>query len=147
MLEAPTFTPAEESVRHIIAEDGIHLVHFWAPWCRNSIDELAAGWAALVDRHPEVSFTFVTIWNDGASGRGTMHDHGLPDRVVEITQADYGPSDDKTLRRRSFLGLPVTWIPSTWIFHRNGQLAFALNFGEMDPNTVGALIEAAGRAW
>lgn len=30
----------------------------------------------------------------------------------------------------SFLGLPVSWLPSTWVF-RDGKLRYALNYGEV----------------
>jgi hypothetical protein len=76
-----------------------------------------------------------------------MRAHGLPDTVEEVMIPDPGPSEVKENRRRSVLGLPLTWIPSTWILHKNGQLAFALNYGEMDAATLGTLLEATLRAW
>lgn len=140
-------TSAEKRVADILKEDGIHLVHFWAPWCDNSIAELRNGWYELVERHPDVSVTFVTIWNDGQSGRETMDRYGLPARVVELTQEDFGPSEDKALRRRSFLGVPVTWIPTTWVFRGNGELAFAFNYGELQMDQLDRAIADARSAW
>lgn len=140
-------TAAEKRVADILKEDGVHVVHFWAPWCGNSIAELRNGWYELVERHPEVSFTFVTIWNDGASARETMERYGLPVRVVELTQEDFGPSDDKARRRRSFLGLPVTWIPTTWVFHGNGALAYAFNYGELEMAQLDTAIAGARSDW
>lgn len=143
----PSMTPAEKRVADILKEDGIHLVHFWAPWCDNSIAELRNGWYELVARHPDVSFTFVTIWNDGQSGRETMDRYGLPARVVELTQEDFGTSEDKALRRRSFLGVPVTWIPTTWVFRANGELAFAFNYGELQMDQLDRAIADARSTW
>ena len=142
-----TMTPAEKSVAAIVETDGIHVVHFWAPWCSNSINELRAGWYDLVERHPDVTFTFVTVWNDGESGRETMDRFGLGERVTEIMQPDFGPSDDKAQRRRSFLGLPVTWIPTTWVFHKSGELAYAFNYGEMEMEQIDEAIEGVQAAW
>jgi hypothetical protein len=133
---------AEQAVRAQIAEDGVHVVHFWAPWCPNSVGEMEAGWSDLVARHPEVTFTFVTIRNEGASARAVMDAHDLPARVTELTLP--GARDAK---RRLFLGLPVTWIPTTWIFHHNGDLAFALNYGEMPMRTLDTLLDATQREW
>lgn len=155
LAAAPAETPAEASppaeaearVREIVAAPGVHVVHFWAPWCDNSVNELRAGWYDLVEQNPEATFTFVTVWNDGASGRETMDRYALPARVAELTLPDPGPSADEAQRRRAFLGLPLTWIPSTWIFHENGRLAFALNAGEMDMATLQHLIDAAARNW
>ena len=147
VLDSTSMTAAEKRVADILREEGIHVVHFWAPWCDNSIVELRAGWYELVERHPEVSFTFVTVWNDGASGRETLDRYGLPARVVELTQEDFGPSDDKAQRRYSFLGLPMTWIPTTWVFHRGGELAYAFNYGELEMEQLDRAIEDARSAW
>ncbi len=146
MTEA-SMTEAERRVADILATDGLHVVHFWAPWCDNSVAELRAGWYDLVARHPEVSFTFVTVWNDGASGRETLDQYGLPERVLELTQPDVGPSDDKAQRRRRFLGLPVTWIPTTWVFRDGGTLAYAFNYGELEMAQLDRAIAGARSAW
>jgi hypothetical protein len=64
-----------------------------------------------------------------------------------VTQPDLGPSDKEANRRQSFLTHPVTWIPSTWIFHNDGELAFALNYGEMKMQTIQSLIETTRKDW
>lgn len=140
-------TEAEQHVQTVIQDDGLHVVHFWAPWCSNSKNELADGWAGLVADNPNVTFTFVTVWNDNEDGADVLAKHNLPDRVTEITQPDLGPSDTEANRRHSFLTHPVTWIPSTWIFHNNGELAFAMNYGEMDMRTIQSLLDATRKDW
>lgn len=143
---APT-TEAETYVQNVISKGGVHVVHFWAPWCSNSRSELKNGWSDLVRDNPEVTFTFVTVWNDGEAGPSLLDEHDLPERVREVTQADLGPSNDESNRRRSFLSHPVTWIPSTWIFHNNGELAFAMNYGEMEMNTIQSLLDVTRTDW
>jgi hypothetical protein len=143
----PPATEAEAFVQDRIAEDGLHVVHFWAPWCPNSTVELENGWAGFVADNPKVTFTFVTVWNDNEDGAAVLDDYDLPDRVAEVTQPDLGPSDDEATRRHSFLSIPVTWIPSTWIFHQNGELAFAMNYGEMDMSTIQSLLDATRADW
>jgi hypothetical protein len=140
-------TEAERTVQDVIEEDGVHVVHFWAPWCANSRRELANGWAGLVRDTPDATFTFVTVWNDGDAGEAVLAEHDLPDRVRVLPQPDLGPSDRESNRRRSFLSHPVTWIPSTWIFHNNGELAFALNYGEMKKSTLQSLLDATRKDW
>jgi len=140
-------TKAETQVQTVIAEDGLHVVHFWAPWCSNSKAEFNNGWASLVRDNPNVTFTFVTVWNDGETGTALLDEYDLPDRVTTVAQPDLGPSDNEQNRRRSFLTHPVTWIPSTWIFHNNGELAFAMNYGEMDMSTIQSLIDATRTDW
>lgn len=143
---SPT-TDAERFVQDILKRDGLHVVHFWAPWCANSKRELQNGWADLVSKNPNVSFTFVTVWNNDESGAATLDEYNLPDRVTEVTQPDLGPSENESERRKSFLSHPVTWIPSTWIFHNNGELAFALNYGEMKMRTIQSLLDATRKDW
>ena len=142
-----TLTEAEKRVRDIIAQDGVHVVHFWAPWCPNSKNELKNGWYEVVEQYEGVSFTFVTIWNDGESGAKTLDRYAIPDRVLELTQPDRGPSEEEANRRKEFLDLPVTWIPTTWVFHNNGELAFAMNYGEMDMKTLSHLINMTQKDW
>ncbi len=153
MTDAPAFvqppavpTDAEVAVRGILAEPGVHVIHFWAPWCGNSVDEFPAWHALLNENRPDATFAFVTVWNNGRSGREKMNNNGIPSDVAEILQADRGPSGIKELRRKEFLGLPMTWIPSTWIF-RGDTLAYAINYGEVSEATLRTLIEDAGRSW
>jgi thiol-disulfide isomerase/thioredoxin len=146
-VSVPPTTDAEEYVQNVIEKDGLHVVHFWAPWCPNSKRELRDGWAGLVADNPNVTFTFVTVWNDGEDGASVLDNNNLPDRVTEVTQPDLGPSDTESNRRQSFLTHPVTWIPSTWIFHNNGELAFAMNYGEMKMSTIQSLLDATRKDW
>jgi thiol-disulfide isomerase/thioredoxin len=143
---SPT-TDAEAFVQDRIEEDGLHVVHFWAPWCPNSKNELDNGWADLVANNPDITFTFVTVWNDDETGTAVLNEYDLPDRVATVVQPDLGPSDNEANRRQSFLSHPVTWIPSTWIFHNNGELAFAMNYGEMNMDTVQSLLDATSAEW
>ena len=143
---APT-TDAEAYVQNVIKKDGLHVVHFWAPWCDNSRRELRNGWDKLVAANPNVTFTFVTVWNNGQKGDSVLTKHDLPARVTVVTQPDLGPSDVEANRRQSFLTHPVTWIPSTWIFHNNGELAFAMNYGEIKRETIQSLITTTQKDW
>ncbi len=136
---------AEAAVRATIARDGVHVVHFWAPWCDNSTAEFGAGWYEVVERHPDVSFTFVTLWNDGAVGEETLARYAIPARVERLVVPGVQPP--KGERQTTFLGLPVTWIPATWVFNRNGQLATAFNYGEATPEQLDAAIAGAASAW
>ncbi len=146
-LAPADLTEAERAVLDRLGGGGLHVVHFWAPWCGNSIAELRDGWYQLVEGHPDVGFTFVTIWNDGESAREEMVRYGLSERVAEVVQPDLGPSDDKENRRRRFLGLPVTWIPTTWVVRENGELAYAFNYGEMGMDELARAVGAARADW
>ena len=136
---------AEATVRATVARDGVHVVHFWAPWCDNSTAELAGGWYEVVARHPDASFTFVTVWNDGETGESTLARYAIPERVQRLVVPGVQPP--KGERRTTFLGLPLTWIPATWVFNRNGQLATAFNYGEATPAQLDDAIAGAASAW
>lgn len=142
-----SLTETEQLVQEIIRQDGIHVVHFWAPWCDNSISEFRKGWYELIERNEEATFTFVTIWNNNQMGEESLEKYAIPDRVFTFSQPDFGPSDDRSQRRNTFINFPVTWIPSTWIFHKNGELAFALNYGEMEMNTIQQLMDTVDTEW
>jgi hypothetical protein len=98
-----------------------------------------------VDAHPDASFTFVTIWNDGEVGEDALTRFAIPDRVVRL--AVDGARPLAADRRMTFLDLPVSWIPTTWVFNRGGLLATAFNHGEATPAQLNEAIEAAGRSW
>lgn len=140
-------TPAEGAVRDQVTQDGVHVVHFWAPWCDNSRAELENGWYEVVEHNDDVTFTFVTIWNDGEAGQETLDRYAIPETVTVLTQDDFGPSEDKANRRRRFLGLPVTWIPTTWVFHKNGELAYAFNYGELAMTQLQQALDGARSTW
>jgi thiol-disulfide isomerase/thioredoxin len=138
-------SPAEEAVQATIARDGVHVVHFWAPWCDNSTAELGAGWYEVVERHPDVSFTFVTVWNDGEIGEDALTRYAIPASVERLVVD--GPRPLRADRRTTFLGMPVSWIPTTWVFNRNGELATAFNYGEATPEQLDAAIDGAASDW
>jgi hypothetical protein len=145
--EGAALTPAERAVREQIVQDGLHVVHFWAPWCDNSRAELERGWYEVIERNADVSFTFVTIWNDGEDGRDVLDRYAIPPSVTVLTQEDFGPSENKPTRRRRFLGLPVTWIPTTWVFHKHGELAYAFNYGELEMDQLQQALDGARSTW
>ena len=142
-------TEVEAAIAEAIARPGVHVVHFWAPWCGNSRAEFENGLAEVVEAHPDVSFAFVTIWNDARDGADRLARYGIDpsDRVAIYAQPDRGPSADRALRRRTFLGLPLTWTPTTWVFNREGTLAYAFNYGEITPDMLATAIDHARDDW
>ncbi len=142
-------TAAELAVAGTISRPGVHVVHLWAPWCGNSKAELEGGLHRVVEAHPDVSFSFVTIWTDGRDGADRLARHGIEPsgQVAVYGQPDRGPSADRELRRQTFLGLPLTWTPTTWVFNREGKLAYAFNYGEVSNDMLTAAIADAHSDW
>lgn len=139
-------TETEAAVARLLAEPGIHVVHFWAPWCGNSRAELeGGGWNEVVAANPDVSFTFVAIWNRGRTGGEVLARYDLPARVRTLAQPDHGPR--RSQRRRTFLGLPLSWTPTTWVFRDGDTLAYALGYGEVSPALLQTLLDHTRSSW
>ena len=142
-----TLTTVEKNVQARLVTDGLHVVHFWAPWCGNAEAELRAGWYQVIEEHPEVDFIFVGIWDDENAGRDKLTRFGIPDSITAWALPDYGPSDVRANRRREFLNLPLQWSPSTWIFYDNGKLAYAFNYGELEMDALRKAIADLKKDW
>lgn len=145
-IPAHAANPAEESARELIKAEGPAVVHLWAPWCGNCLAELkSGGWEKIVKANPDVRFVFVSIWNAGEDGRQLLEKHGVAGQPNVTILADAGPrrGDDKLKR---FLDLPVTWIPTTWVF-KGGELRYALNYGEVRFEMLQQMIEDTASDW
>lgn len=139
-------TDTEKQVREIIEAGRIEVVVFWAAWCGNSISQLERGLAEAIRHHDEVGFSFVSLWDEGRDGLDTLRAYGIPERARVFGQPGVGQDDPKEARRKDFLGLPVTWIPTTWVF-RDGALAYAFNYGEVSRQQLDAAIEGVTSSW
>ena len=136
-----SLSDAEGAVSEIIQGEGVHVVHLWAPWCGNSRAGLETGWYEVVEAHPDVSFTFVTVRNDGDDGAATLQQYGIPERASVL--AHPGRLGEDT----TFLGRPVAWTPMTWVFNRGGRLAYAFNYGEVSAEMLQTAIAHAQAGW
>ena len=129
VTSAFAISPAEQQVGEAVKAPGLTVVHLWAPWCSNCQAELkSGGWLQTVKENPEVKFLFVSIWNNGDDGRAALQKFGLADQPNVTVLADPGPRTGNKIRQ--FNGLPVSWIPTTWIY-KGGDLRYALNYGEL----------------
>src|SRR4051812_39712314 len=123
-------SPAEEQVAAAVKAPNLTVVHLWAPWCSNCQAELkSGGWLQTVKENPEVRFLFVSIWNNGDDGRAMLQKFQIADQPNVAILADTGPRTGEN-KIRQFNGLPVSWIPTTWIY-KGGDLRYALNYGEL----------------
>ncbi len=138
-------SPAEQQVTEAVKAPGATVVHLWAPWCGNCKAELkSGGWTKMVKENPEVKFYFVSVWNSGEDGRALLASHEISEQPNVTILADPGPRG--TGRITQFVGLPLSWIPSTWIF-KGGDLRYALNYGEVRFPMLQQLISDTNSAW
>ena len=137
--------PAEEQVAEAIKAPGLTVVHLWAPWCSNCKAELkSGGWTKTVSDNPNVKFYFVSVWNSGEDGRAVLAKCQIAQQPNVTILADPAPRGPGHIKQ--FAGLPLSWIPTTWIF-KGGDLRYALNYGEMRFPILQQLISDSNSEW
>ena len=120
---------AEQQIANAVKSPDLSVVHLWAPWCSNCQTELkSGGWTKMIKENPNVRFYFVSVWNGGEDGRAMLQKFGVADQPNVSVLADPGPRGRDRIKQ--FGGLPVSWIPTTWIY-KGGELRYALNYGEI----------------
>ncbi len=82
----------------------------------------------MVKENPKVKFIFVSVWNKGEDGRAMLKQYDISDQPNVTILADPGPRGIDHIKQ--FAGMPLSWIPTTWIY-KGGDLRYALNYGEI----------------
>jgi len=139
-------TSADQTVLNAIKAPEINVVHLWAPWCSNCQAELKnGGWLKMVKANPQVKFYFVSVWNDGGDGKSMLQRFQIADQPNVTILADPGPrrGDNKI---KQFAGMPLSWIPTTWLY-KEGDLRYALNYGEVRFDVLQQFIEDSKNEW
>ena len=139
-------SPAEAKVAAAVKAPELSVVHLWAPWCSNCLAEMkSGGWEKMVKDNPQTRFYFVSVWNAGDDGREMLKKFGLAELPNVTVLADPGPrrGDDKLKR---FLDLPVSWIPTTWVY-KGGDLRYAMNYGEIRFPVLQQFLEDSNSEW
>lgn len=145
---AAELLPIEQQVAEAIQGPKTTVVHFWAPWCPNCYAELKnAGWKTFIEANRDVTFIFVTTWTgDQGDGRAMLEKLGVgPQKNFQLLLHPNTSRRDSE-KVRSFLGLPLTWLPATWVF-REGQLRYALNYGEVRFPVLQQLLKDTAESW
>jgi thiol-disulfide isomerase/thioredoxin len=138
-------SPAEQQLAEAIKAPGLSVVHLWAPWCSNCQAELkSGGWLKMIKENPQVKFYFVSIWNGGEDGRAMLTKFEIGGQPNVTLVADPGPRGANKIKR--FLDLPLSWIPTTWVF-KGGDLRYALNYGEVRFDVLQQFIADSNSEW
>ncbi|MEP6685417.1 MAG: thioredoxin family protein [Verrucomicrobiota bacterium] len=136
---------AEQQFAEAIKSPDLSVVHLWAPWCSNCQAELkSGGWLKTIKENPQVRFLFVSVWNGGEDGRAMLKKFEIADQPNVTILADPGPRGADRIKR--FNDLPLSWIPTTWVY-KGGDLRYALNYGEIRFPLLQQLIEDSKSEW
>ncbi len=143
--EAPV-SSVERQIAEATKSPRVTVVHFWAPWCSNCRTELAnGGWSRFIAGNPDVNFVFVTIWNP-VDGRDVLEKNGVGGE--KNFQLLLHPNASRKMGQKltELMGIPISWIPTTWIF-RDGNLCYAMNYGELRFPMLKQLIGDSSDEW
>jgi thiol-disulfide isomerase/thioredoxin len=145
---AADLLPIEKQVAEIVRSTKPTVVHFWAPWCPNCYGELKGRkWSDFITENKDVNFVFVTSWSgDNGDGRAMLEKLGVgPQKNFQLLLHP-NTSRREEEKMTSFLGLPMLWLPATWVF-REGKLRYALNYGEVRFPILQQLVKDAASKW
>src|SRR5689334_15012715 len=138
-------SPVEEKIIEAIKSPDLSVVHLWAPWCSNCQAELKSnGWLKIVKSNPQVKFYFVSVWNGGGDGTAMLKKFQIADQPNVTILADPGPRGENHIKE--FAGLPVSWIPTTWVY-KGGDLEYALNYGEVRFDVLQQFLDDTKNEW
>ena len=104
----------------------------------------SGGWLKAIKENPEVKFYFVSVWNAGDDGRAMLERFEIASQPNVTILADPGPRGPDRIKR--FLDLPLSWIPSTWVF-KGGELRYALNYGEVRFDVLRQFLADSDSKW
>ena len=136
---------AERELAEAVKAPSLSVVHLWAPWCSNCQAELkSGGWLKTIKENSQVKFYFVSVWNGGEEGRVMLTKFGIADQPNVTILSDPGPRGADKIKR--FLDLPLSWIPTTWIF-KGGDLRYALNYGEVRFDVLQQFLADSNSEW
>ncbi len=147
-LRAAELLPIEQQVAEAVKSPKLTVVHLWAPWCPNCKAELEdGGWKKFIEANPDTQFVFVTVRRgEEGDGKALLAKYGVgPQKNLQLLVHPNGVRKGEGMVTE-FMGLPLTWIPTTWIF-RDGKLRYALNYGEIRFPMLQQLLQDSVNAW
>lgn len=137
----------EKQLGELVASPQVTIVHLWAPWCGNCKTEMRPdGWAKFIADNPDVKFVFVNIWHKDQDPVPKLTAGGLGKQPNLLLLTHPNASRKGEDRLNQLLGLPITWVPTTWVF-REGKMRFAFNYGEIRFELLQQLIKDTRDTW
>jgi thiol-disulfide isomerase/thioredoxin len=131
LLRAETVAEFEQRLGEAVASEEITVVHLWASWCPNCSNEHGhEGWKRFIEANPDVTVIFVSVWGSAEDDAAFLAKYGLGNQANLRIMRHPNQTRRGKDRVTELLGLPVTWMPSTWVF-RDSRMRYAVNYGEI----------------
>lgn len=142
-----SWNPVEQQVAEMAQGPQVTVVHFWASWCSNCKAEHADnGWREFAAANPDVKVIFVSIWGSAEDDVRLLESRGLTALSNFTALRDPNQKRVRSERIDAFMDLPVSWVPTTWVF-KDGQLRVAFNYGEVRFPVLQQLVADARDPW
>ena len=117
-------------------------------------DDDAARWRVHTDRGDLVSCRWYVLAVMCAAYALSIADRYVVSTVLEPIRLELKLTDGGVAFLSGFslalfyitLGIPISWIPSTWVF-RQGKLRYAMNYGELRFPMLQQLVRDSSDAW
>ncbi len=104
------------------------------------------GWAKFIAANPTVQVVFLNVWHKGQDPAPRLAAAGLGAQPNLLRLTHPNPSRLAADRLDVFLGLPVTWVPTTWVYHE-GKLRVAFSYGEIRFPVLQQMVDDARNEW
>lgn len=131
----------EKRLFEAVSDEGITVVHLWASWCHNCVNEHDDDrWKNFIEANPDINFIFVSVWKSDEDDAGYLAKHGLGDQPNLKIWRHPNQRSRQGERVGELLGLPVTWMPTTWVF-RDSRMRYAVNYGEVRFTMLQQMVE------
>jgi len=101
-------------------------------------------WSTFLELNRDVKFIFVTV-RSMDDGKAMLAENGLgkQENLTILHHPNHVKKGEGVIQ--AFMDIPLTWVPTTWVF-RDGELRYALNYGEVRFPLLQQLIRDAGRS-
>ena len=106
----------------------------------------AGGWRKFTEENPKVRVVFINIWHKNLDAAAALKVAGLGPQPNFLARTDANSSNQRGEKLETFLGFPVQWVPTTWVY-RQGKLRYALNYGEIRFAMLQQMVADASEQW
>lgn len=146
-LRAETSEEFEQRLQQVVAGESVTIVHLWATWCPNCwFEHKNDGWKNFIEANPDVTVIFLSLWGSKPNDEAELAEYNLGGLSNFKIMRHPNQSRRETERVNSLLGVPISWLPSTWVF-REGRMRYAVNYGEVRFPMLQQMVDDTTASW